>query len=135
MSEILEEYMMLPYIVRVVPEPCTDGSMCYLAEHPELPGCMSHGETPEQALENLRDARHLYIETLLQKDQPVPKPQQIIEEVEFQGVIWTVLAAPSEVDTLTSKQGIVKKGFPDEISPSIELDDVDFEPIEEPSHP
>lgn len=34
----------------------------YVAQHPELPGCMSHGATPQEAVCNLADARALYLE-------------------------------------------------------------------------
>ena len=32
----------------------------------ELPGCASHGDTPDQALENLEDAKRLYIESMIE---------------------------------------------------------------------
>ncbi len=56
----------------IVPEEATDGSLVYRAEIPELPGCMSHGESPEEALQNLEEARDLYIETLMAQRRPVP---------------------------------------------------------------
>lgn len=34
----------------------------WLAEIPEMPGCMSDGETPEEAIANLRDAAHFWLE-------------------------------------------------------------------------
>lgn len=74
MNDELQKYLGLPYKIDVVPEACTDGSMCYRASHPELPGCMSHGLTPEEAIENLAEAQGLYIETLLEKREPVPTP-------------------------------------------------------------
>jgi predicted RNase H-like HicB family nuclease len=40
---------------------------------PSLPGCWSQGETEEEALENIRDAIELYLETIeeLNPDQQV----------------------------------------------------------------
>lgn len=35
----------------------------YVAEVPELPGCMSQGKTIERAIENVREAILLYLET------------------------------------------------------------------------
>ena len=75
MSLSLEQYMGLCYATKVVPEQCTDGSMAYLATHPELDGCMAHGDTPEEALQNLAEARELYISTLLKRDLEVPMPR------------------------------------------------------------
>jgi predicted RNase H-like HicB family nuclease len=35
----------------------------YVADVPELPGCMSQGKTVEQAIKNVREAIALYLET------------------------------------------------------------------------
>ena len=35
----------------------------YVADVPELPGCMSQGKTIEAALRNVREAIQLYLET------------------------------------------------------------------------
>ncbi|MEX2016300.1 MAG: type II toxin-antitoxin system HicB family antitoxin [Candidatus Hydrogenedentales bacterium] len=44
----------------------------WVAECPSLPGCISQGKTRDQALQNIRDAIDLYIETLQERDQPIP---------------------------------------------------------------
>ena len=56
-------------------EPWTEDTFAWMARHPDLPGCMSHGETPEEALANLADARALYIETRIERGLPVPGPE------------------------------------------------------------
>lgn len=43
---------------------------------PELPGCMSDGETPFEALENVYDAIACWIEGCKELGQPVPEPEQ-----------------------------------------------------------
>ncbi len=35
---------------------------------PELPGCHTHGKTIEEAMENLKDAIHLYLDTILEEE-------------------------------------------------------------------
>lgn len=45
----------------------------YVAINPQLEGCMSQGDSPKEAIENLVDARTLYIESLLEDDLPVPE--------------------------------------------------------------
>lgn len=50
-------YMDVPYSTVVVPDMTTDDELCYMAYHPELEGCMTHGDTPEEALSNLHEAR------------------------------------------------------------------------------
>ena len=46
--------------VRVVLEPSDEGG--YTAVVPSLPGCISEGETKDEALENIKEAIKLYIE-------------------------------------------------------------------------
>ncbi len=53
MKNNVKEYIELPYSTVVVPDVTTDGEFCYMAYHPELEGCMPHGDTPEEALHNL----------------------------------------------------------------------------------
>ena len=69
----LEYYLGLPYSVAVTPERCTDGSACYMARVVELPGCESHGDTPEQALHHLDEAKELFIASMLE-DGLTPEP-------------------------------------------------------------
>ena len=35
---------------------------------PQLPGCHSHGKTVKEALENLKDAVQLYLETIMEEE-------------------------------------------------------------------
>lgn len=47
----------------------------FVAEAPELPGCMAHGETQEDALRNIQDAMGLWIDTAREFGDPVPEPK------------------------------------------------------------
>ncbi|MEW5767030.1 MAG: type II toxin-antitoxin system HicB family antitoxin [bacterium] len=47
----------------------------FVADVPELPGCMAHGDTPEAALLNVKDAIQLWIDTAREFDDPVPEPK------------------------------------------------------------
>ena len=44
----------------------------YVVEYPSLPGCISQGETKEDALVNIKDAIQLYTEAF--EDQGLPLP-------------------------------------------------------------
>ena len=44
----------------------------WVAECPSLPGCISQGQTREEAIENTREAIHLYISTLEEDHLTVP---------------------------------------------------------------
>ena len=94
MLDRLEDFMKLPYSIKVVPDQTTEGSLCYVASHPELPGCMSHGDTLEEAEDNLSKAKELYIETLLEKGESIPSPKSRI--VAIWQVVSTEVAIPSE---------------------------------------
>lgn len=45
----------------------------YLITWPDLPGCMSDGETPEEAVENGRDAFSAWMDTHAEEGYPIPK--------------------------------------------------------------
>jgi predicted RNase H-like HicB family nuclease len=47
----------------------------FIAEVPELPGCMAHGETPEKALKNAKEAIQLWIDTAKEFGDPIPEPK------------------------------------------------------------
>lgn len=48
----------------------------FVATVPELPGCMSDGDTPQQALENAYDAIGCWIEACREMGRPVPEPKR-----------------------------------------------------------
>jgi predicted RNase H-like HicB family nuclease len=47
----------------------------FIAEVPELPGCMAHGDSQELALKNAKDAIKLWIETAKEFNDPIPEPK------------------------------------------------------------
>jgi antitoxin HicB len=65
----------LDYAVTIEPLSTDDGSG-FLAIVPDLPGCMSDGETPEEALANVHDAIAAWIDEATALGRPVPKPSQ-----------------------------------------------------------
>lgn len=52
----------------------------YSAYSPDLPGCISTGETWEDIQENMQEAITFHIESLMEYGDPVPQPQMSIEE-------------------------------------------------------
>jgi antitoxin HicB len=63
----------LDYAVMIEPLAAEDGGG-FVATVPDLPGCMSDGETPEEALSNMRDAIGAWIEEARALGRPVPTP-------------------------------------------------------------
>ena len=47
----------------------------FIAEVPELPGCMAHGDTQEAALRNVNEAMDFWIDTAREVGTPVPQPK------------------------------------------------------------
>ncbi len=47
----------------------------FVAEAPELPGCMAHGGTQEEALEQINQAVGLWLETAREFGDPIPEPK------------------------------------------------------------
>jgi antitoxin HicB len=70
MRKPLEYYLSLEYPVFLVAEP--EGG--YTALHPDLEGCVAVGETPEEALNNLAEARRLWLETTYEHGDEIPLP-------------------------------------------------------------
>lgn len=46
----------------------------FVAEVPALPGCISQGNTRENALANIKEAIAGYLESLEAHDEPIPPP-------------------------------------------------------------
>lgn len=65
----------LEYSVVVEPLSQEDGGG-FVATVPDLPGCMSDGETPEEALANVQDAIAVWIEAAHDMGHPVPQPSR-----------------------------------------------------------
>jgi len=49
----------------------------YLIEFPDLPGCMSDGETIDEAIENGKEAIEAWIETAREEGKSIPKPGEL----------------------------------------------------------
>ncbi len=47
----------------------------YVAEVPELPGCMAHGQTQEATLVHVNEAIELWIDTAREFGDPIPEPK------------------------------------------------------------
>lgn len=48
----------------------------YTVTVPILPGCISEGDTKEEALANIKEAIELYLESLQADGEPIPIPKQ-----------------------------------------------------------
>ena len=53
----------------------SDEDEAFIAEVPELPGCMSDGESYAEAVANAEDAMHAWIETARDLGREIPTPK------------------------------------------------------------
>ncbi len=116
-SDNIEKY---PFAIRPLsPE---DGGG-YLIEYPDLPGCHSDGETPEQAIVNGRDAVRSYLLSCRKHGDPIPKPgpttrssgqfrvrmpkslhSRLVAEAEREGVSLNMLMVAAAAQTLGQRE-------------------------------
>lgn len=47
----------------------------FVADVPELPGCMAHGESQESALASAKEAMQLWLDTATEFGDPIPAPK------------------------------------------------------------
>jgi len=64
----------LDYTADAHREELTDGTPWFIAEHPDLPGCMSDGPTEPEAFNNLDVVRGEYIESFIEDGLPNTVP-------------------------------------------------------------
>ena len=53
----------------------SNDDQAFVAEVPELPGCMAHGSDQETALQNVKDAMQFWIERAQELGRSVPEPK------------------------------------------------------------
>jgi antitoxin HicB len=66
-----------PYRFRVVIH--RDEDDVYIAECPALPGCMTDGETFEEALEMIKDAIRVYIGSKIELGESIPVDEEVFD--------------------------------------------------------
>jgi len=68
----------LKYPVIVSPLSEEDGGG-FLATVPDLPGCMSDGETPAEAIDNVQDAIEEWLDLARKLGREIPVPSKVTE--------------------------------------------------------
>ena len=70
-DRLVESYMALPYRIEFTPD-LEDGG--YLVTIPDLPGCISQGDTIDEAAEMIRDAQRSWLMSALRYGDAIPRP-------------------------------------------------------------
>jgi antitoxin HicB len=71
MEKDIEYYINLPYTYEMIWDP----DHAWFIRVKELPGCMSQGDTPEEAIEMIHDAMGGWIGVALEDGIPIPEPK------------------------------------------------------------
>lgn len=77
MKKNLKYYLNLDYTIRLK----QNDDVSYFAEIEELPGCMTEGDTKEEVLEMIEDAKKAWLIVALKRKITIPEP----EKDEFSG--------------------------------------------------
>lgn len=75
----IEEYMRLPYRMELIPDTAEGG---YAVRFPELPGCVTCGDTMESAIKNAEDCKREWISAAIEEGIAIPEP---IPEDDYSG--------------------------------------------------
>ena len=70
----IEEYMKLPYTIELTPDTDEGG---FVASYPDLPGCLSIGDTAEEAVANAIDAKRAWLEAALEDGVEIQEPSSL----------------------------------------------------------
>lgn len=70
----LIEYMSLPYRLEIIPDPDEGG---YVASYPELPGCITCGDTVEAAVRNAEDAKREWLLSAMESGNEIREPDSV----------------------------------------------------------
>lgn len=67
----IDEYMRLPYRMELIPDTAEGG---YAVRYPELPGCVTCGDTMESAIKNAEDCKREWILSAIEEGIAIPEP-------------------------------------------------------------
>ena len=104
----LEYYQSLPYTI-TVKRGTGDGAEYWIARVLELPHCMTHGATPEEALRDIEDAKREWLKSNLEAGLPIPEPAKFTGQYHLRmpPSLHEALALKSESEDVSLNQFIV----------------------------
>lgn len=70
----LNEYMKMPYRMEIIEDEEEGG---FVVSYPDLPGCITCGETIESAVQNALDAKRTWIEAALEEGIEIYEPDSL----------------------------------------------------------
>lgn len=108
MEKNLEYYMRLPYTI-TVKRGTGDGDEYWVARVVELPHCMTHGATAEEAMKDIEDAMREWLKSNLEAGLPVPEPAKFSGQYHLRmpPSLHEALAMKSESEDVSLNQFII----------------------------
>lgn len=94
----LEYYLALNYPIEFEEISAEDGGG-FLATIPLLKGCMTDGETLQEAYDNLKEAKRIWLEDMLSRNMPIPEP---LKEENYSGKF--LVRIPKSLHKIISEQ-------------------------------
>lgn len=70
----LDDYLLLSYRMEII-EDCEEGG--FVVSFPDLPGCITCGETIEEAINNAKDAKKAWLEVALEEGLEIYEPESL----------------------------------------------------------
>ncbi|MBR6565605.1 MAG: type II toxin-antitoxin system HicB family antitoxin [Spirochaetaceae bacterium] len=74
-----EEYMKMPYKLEIIPDADEGG---FVASYPELPGCITCGETLDEAVSNALDAKKAWVLAAMEEGIEIAAPEALGDSAE-----------------------------------------------------
>jgi predicted RNase H-like HicB family nuclease len=96
----LKHYLALPYSIEIIPD--EEG---YVAAIPDLPGCVSSGNTVDAALRGLEEVKELWLEGRIEAGEEIPEPTKI-EDFSGKFVLRIPRSLHRTLDHEARKQGV-----------------------------
>ena len=78
----IDEYRKLPYQMEIIPDTEEGG---YVASFPDLPGCLTLGDTIEEAIKNAEDAKYAWIEAAMEDGVRINEPDDLEDDSAYVG--------------------------------------------------
>ena len=110
MTRRIEEYLELPYTLVIVHDVDEAGNAGWVAEVEELPGCVSQGASPLEAVERVREAMRDWIAVALEDGVEIPEPHG---DVDYSGRFLVRIPASLHADLARSadREGVSLNQF------------------------
>jgi len=71
----VDDYLKLPYHIRMVRDEDADGDVGWVVSVDELSGCLSQGDTPQEAATMIYEAMDAWIGSMLELGKEIPPPR------------------------------------------------------------